>query len=166
MTSDEWLASTDPDAMLRHLTHERSPDYGETQPRGVRLVSDRKLRLFAVAWWRQILPHSESHERRAVELETHLDRVAETLIQTCHDNCKYPRDGGARRLQEAGTALLRDIVGNPFLRKPWRVHGGRAWTTNAHGQPGTNEWEEVRWLTPTVTSTSVNGSIIRLNCLE
>jgi hypothetical protein len=53
----EWLASNDPAAMLKHLTRERVHAAGagtvevDRQPR---LVSDRKLRLFAVACCRQV----------------------------------------------------------------------------------------------------------------
>src|SRR5678815_6155194 len=69
MTEHEWLTSADPAVMLRHLTHERTPDYDESQPRAVPLISARKLRLFACnccrACWSLL---TDPRSRRAVEV--------------------------------------------------------------------------------------------------
>jgi hypothetical protein len=102
MTEVQWLASTDPQEMLRFLEGK---------------VSERKQRLFACAWWRSIKPHDDDHEVLASAVEeagTYDDpRGGETidpawLLRDCLSN---PRHG------ERGASLLRDIVGNPF--RPW-----------------------------------------------
>lgn len=56
MTEAEWLTSTDPVAMLTSLNHGHGPE-----------VSDRKLRLFACAYCRQVWHSLTAVGRRAVE---------------------------------------------------------------------------------------------------
>ncbi len=56
MTESEWLASENPQAMLRHLTHERTSPNGIgtlNTPRTVALVSQRKLKLLDDACFRR-----------------------------------------------------------------------------------------------------------------
>ena len=124
MTESEWLASTDPAAMLRHLVgdethHAAAPHYG-----GHPGASARKLRLFAVNWWRQATPHSRAHEVLAKTLEDEanqpsLDRkVTATMLVWGTTLYTQPHMPGI------GAALLREIVGNPFRpRNPYKsVH--------------------------------------------
>lgn len=67
MTEAEWMASTDPAAMLAFLTRgNASPQVADGQ--GWR-VSDRKLRLFAVACCRQVWDRlTDERSQRAVEM--------------------------------------------------------------------------------------------------
>jgi hypothetical protein len=102
MTEAQWLASTDPQEMLRFLEGK---------------VSERKLRLFACAWWRSLEPHDEEYEIVAVAMEQRQEYQdpdtdetidAAWLFRDCTSN---PRHG------VRGANLLRDIAGNPC--RPW-----------------------------------------------
>ena len=66
MTESEWLASTDPQAMLAWLTGDYSPVARDLGPAR---VSDRKLRLFACACVRQVWHLlTDERSRQAVEV--------------------------------------------------------------------------------------------------
>lgn len=136
MDEAEWLASEDPAAMLAALTQGLSglpADYR-------RRLSDRKLRLFAVACCRQVWGRlTDPRSRRAVEVaERHADGEAgKGEMRAAHDGAlamwheapnewngpltllmDYPAVGGhfspgwvSPALQ---AALLRDVAGNPF----------------------------------------------------
>lgn len=81
MTESEWLASTDPAAMLEHLTHRSvhaAGGFGTTIPRDKPLASDRKRRLFVVACCRQVWHLlTDEQSRRAVEVA---ERYADGLV--------------------------------------------------------------------------------------
>ncbi len=112
MTEQEWLASTDPQAMLGALT--RRPQAGGTpwpQP------SDRKLRLFSLA----------CSERYGVEadLDPERDRIGDDLrwatawashsiLQS--DGRVYNYHTG-RAKPDIRASLLRDVFGNPWAQK-------------------------------------------------
>lgn len=70
MTEPEWLASTDPAAMLRWLTHWTHRDSTADTPYWPHPVcTDRKLRLFACACCRQVWDKlTDPRSRRAVEV--------------------------------------------------------------------------------------------------
>ena len=89
MTREEWLTSADPVRMLHYLLHERheAPDQAVGSHRRERpLISDRKLRLFAVALFRAVWPttfnNPDSHaiaaaESRIIEAaESHAEGLA------------------------------------------------------------------------------------------
>jgi hypothetical protein len=105
MTEAQWLASTDPQEMLRFLEGK---------------ASERKLRLFACAWWRSIEPHEDHHEviaRAVEEVGTYTyPETGETvgpawLLRGCSVKDQY---------KQRAAALLRDIAGNPWIIYQWR----------------------------------------------
>jgi hypothetical protein len=128
MTEREWLRGTDAVKMLKFL-------------RG--RISDRKLRLFAVACCRRLWDRLEDRAREAVEVaERHADGAAgvedlrlawakttawsaESL--TCWNNIADETWPGHFREFAAGKAIddLRDIAGNPFrevtVQPAWRT---------------------------------------------
>jgi hypothetical protein len=154
MTENDWLASEDPAAMLRHLRgHEvnRLP------------ISDRKLRLFACACVRQVWDMlTNPRSRDAVEVaERYADGEATAKeLDVAEDAARSPWTGSenpagaaryccleniqhaVERITSPGmrdlpslavmAALLRDIAGNPF-RQPVVPH----------------QWLPKDWLTPT-----------------
>ncbi len=65
MNESEWMTSTDPLAMLRLYTSDEMPwKHGVVAP----LVSDRRLRLFACACVRHLLPNITKYERNIIEV--------------------------------------------------------------------------------------------------
>ncbi len=114
MTESDWLSSLDPAAMLELYKSDNMP-WPRGQPAPV--VSDRKLRLFACAWWRSILPHSPNQEAYVqgvedgeMDYEWMLDKYG-----PCYQGCDQAH-------LQRGAALLHDIIGNPFrpVLLPWR----------------------------------------------
>jgi hypothetical protein len=106
MTESEWLASDDPAAMLRAVgeTDGDHPDrtfYGQAPHR----ASPRKLRLWVEACRDRANPGDTSWND--------LDRPGE--LEECV-RCWARENGWQQQLPSAArAALLRDIVGNPFL---------------------------------------------------
>src|SRR4051812_36922315 len=109
MTHDEWLASEDPAAMLRHLTapiRVAAPDDGLTvgsqeDPPG--MPSDRKLRLFACALCRQVWHLlTDQRSRQAVEVaelfadglatEQDLNHAYRAAVSVRHNRSTYDND--------------------------------------------------------------------------
>lgn len=69
MTEADWLASTDPAGMLRHLTHNANNLHFGVTPREKPLASERKLRLFAGACCRSVWHLlTDERSRKAVEV--------------------------------------------------------------------------------------------------
>lgn len=129
MTEAQWVTSTDPSPMFRVLDGK---------------VSERKLRLFACAWWRSIEPHEDHHEVIAGTVEEvgtyTFPKTGETvdpawLLRDC-----FVKDQSKHR----AAALLRDIVGNPF--RPVACADGEA---SATYPPHPNDCRCLvrRWLT-------------------
>jgi hypothetical protein len=182
MLEVDWLSSTDPVAMLKWAASDGSgPGEGPNRHR----VSDRRLRLFAVACCRQVWDSlTDERSRTAIEMAERLAdgevteadaRKAEfaarracadlfgnfesemawkcaSTIQTLVENAGLPRwFSVSTKLAALQAALLRDIC-NPFRTVPFviRIRDGKGWMTNAHGQPGSNQWERCPWLTSTV----------------
>jgi hypothetical protein len=154
MTESEWLASEDPAAMLRHLTCTtyEEPTYGgtTTQSRSKPLVSDRKLRLFCVAcacrmkaFGAPIIP--------AARKESHYPAASSSAANWAH-----PLAWDANFPQAEKAALLRCVVGNPFLvveRKHRHPGGGSVWSRKENPGPGRRLLTiDDAWLTPTVLS--------------
>src|SRR5262249_49840387 len=115
MNETEWLASRDAGAMLRHL--------------GVgAAVSDRKLRLFAVACCRvaacRNAPRRGDPESFLAALEAHeqyadgaaLDHAAGRWTHPEWDAAAFAR--WASRGLGGAADLLREVVGDPFGRRP------------------------------------------------
>jgi len=156
MTEAEWLASTDPAAMLDFLrgSNPLRAECPAPPP------SDRKLRLFACAACRLVWPRlTDERSRRAVGVaERYADggatarEVTEAGLDTLTGAClPYATEAAAyagRRCREilgsspaAQAALLRDLVGNPW--RPWTRYD---WSGTVRRPNHFN----VRWLTPTV----------------
>lgn len=140
MTESEWLASTDPKRMFRHLTH--CDHFGSGLTSGVRrrllmLASPRQLRLFALAVIRcqsgfMHWTYNQESKRVYDLAESLADRFTYHYTKEVHaDPLRLDRGpvwfGGADPLEAAETAAgwdgvsdrhranaLRDIVGNPF----------------------------------------------------
>lgn len=152
MTEYEWLASTDPAAMLEFLRIRHEP--GGYEP-----VSDRKLRLFACACWRVLDPRPRwdtppgrldrveamadagATERDFRELD-HL--LAGPAVQWARHQCS--RDPGRGRV----AGLLREVVGNPF--RPVTLPTGACVECGITIPPGSTVHNPgpCPWLTPTV----------------
>lgn len=119
MTEQEWLSSTDPQVILRAM--EIDWDEGGTYSR----ISDRKLRLFACAWWRSIGSHSDLQELLATGVEEYGQFTTpiggtwgtDELLRDCQTYRDDPR------VCATGVALLRTIVGNPW--RPGTLPEGR-----------------------------------------
>ena len=146
MTEAEWLASTDPEAMLDFLRVGWADDLSAPVPYpGVTGRSlDRKLRLFACASARLVWPRlTDERSRRAVEVaERYADggatarEVTEAGLDTLTGAClPYATEAAAyagRRCREilgsspaAQAALLCDLVGSPWRPAPdVRAFGG------------------------------------------
>jgi hypothetical protein len=140
MTEAEWLACSDPQRMLRFLTH---------VPAGtviLRRVSDRKLRLFACACCRQGWHRLGGPERVAVEVAERVadgspwphapdgDRREWQIVRNTLTGCLATSPLSAARMASETSrldgcppatqaALLRCLVGNPWRRYAWtRYH--------------------------------------------
>ena len=172
MTEQEWLSSTDPQAMLRALGKVPLGIPGSFPP-----ISDRKLRLYACACVRQVWSHlTDKRSRRAVEVaERYADggaterekilaaaEVGDLLTDPPGTPFRYAELMARDCLGEFGpdrvwyhspdcpvpaslqAALLREIVGNPFRPLP----DFRPVVPDANGNPV--QWPE-RWVVhPTV----------------
>jgi hypothetical protein len=165
----EWLTSTDPEAMLHHLLYAPVGVGGRlrgTAEGGPRLVSDRSLRLWCGALyglsshryrkWAHVAPWQRG-EKAENEPESHLVACSRAWCDPILDQVGDPP-------MPLRAALLRDIVGNPWrpvLRDqyacPHFAHHARMYFTQAgrgplcpecpDGPPMTRPWD--RWLTPT-----------------
>jgi len=127
MTEAQWLASSDPAAMLAVVTRDRRSEPAEA----TRMASDRQLRLFAVAASRAIgmptdtrlaaveawadggpEPESDSFSYESRDPYTAAERVtAEAYALAFIGDASRQTADWAQSLK---AALLREIVGNPF----------------------------------------------------
>ena len=160
MTEQEWLASTDPAAMLESV-------------RGK--VSDRKLRLFAVAVTRMalamrrkslvMLEDAETAERFADGLASESDMVIARIssnLWCCNEYADIAAVGSAVMVRDRATEtadLLRDIVGNPFrpVTLPWQCICGVPCGPPTPGYfcvrcGAAKDKTQCPWFTPTVCS--------------
>ncbi len=158
MTEAEWLKSTEPQAMLKHLQGKK------------RVLTDRKLRLFAVACSRrvwEVMPHigreavevaeqyadgrakkqaltaafhasaretaededitcpDEYEANQALFAALHAVGTRDDMVLTPQNAVGARNDGDVEGEHTCQTAILRDIVGNPF--RPATVSPG--WQT-------------------------------------
>lgn len=175
MTEAQWLASSDPQAMLSALLGARATD--PVPPHLVDFkASDRKLRLLTVAFWRvrselngrpsphegEILPLSEAVADGA-PLPSDLSRLDYGQISGAMWAPLQPDAGGAAAGMMRGlspmerprfAALMRDIIGNPW--RPVTLPKGPRCERCRLRPP----WQEVYcpacercpWLTPQVLS--------------
>jgi hypothetical protein len=169
MTEQEWLTSDDPAALL-DWCQSSANNGSDLGPYCNHFVSDRKLRLFAVACCRHIWQFlTDERSRKAVEVaERYADGRAmeEQLSGSCRNwgPCETTAVRAAEFVVSAyigeaitQAALLRDIIGNPFrpvalplgpldyFMKPPSWHKG---PTYGQGYYLT----QCSWLTPTVRS--------------
>lgn len=116
MTEQEWLVSNDPQAMLRHLTHESVAvvgGFGEVKQRQRSFISNRKLRLFATACYLEGVFSEISLQIKA----THGFGYGVSDLQWAQIMAK-PSDNTIPQADKAH--ILREIVGNPFKpQEPW-----------------------------------------------
>ncbi len=114
MTETEWMASDNPAAMLRHLTHDVhvAEDAVGDHPRSVQLVGNRQLRLFACACCRlsgtaaaQVDEYEKSGPPKHDDVDDHTD------VQWAKGWTELGRN---KPTLAHRAALLRDICGNPF----------------------------------------------------
>lgn len=157
MTESEWLASTDPAAMVRWLTSEGIKRVPPQSTRDGRLASDRKLRLFACACCRQVWHLLEDERsREAVEVaERYADGEAtgaeRGLAFNATDNIDDPaerflvqatlRSEAAYGANQAAACLLSDQHGFAAIANLLREIVGNPWRPVAC---------DPAWLTPTV----------------
>ncbi len=111
MTEAVWLSSTDPAAMLDYLLRRNQNTGTVAGERMGNRVSDRKLRLLALACW--------SHNR---EWRVSGEMPAGAEAVSAFDQVEPHR----------AAALLRDIAGNPFRPVTWTGEQRHAWTCRAH----------------------------------
>ncbi len=156
MTEADWLTSTDPAMLLRHLTRQTG-SHGETAfniPREPPIVSERKLSLWAAACWRLITPHEPIHEARALDVETGY-RDWQSMVKDLFPSSEYSEahDIVCRRLYPTWAALLRCVAGNPWrpvtLPGVWRTQEADVvYATAAVGDgPVTLSYFDCPWLT-------------------
>lgn len=154
MTESEFMASTDPAAMLQYVTEDPFGPPDHVQP-----ISDRKLRLFACACvlassiriagtaYEPMLVDGQApngkfeygHDpKRLAEIWCDHDGL-EALMLSRHRPSRHPT-------KAARADLLRHIVGNPFRKY--------AWTSTHDCAPSGHELQflDERWRTPTVVS--------------
>lgn len=111
MNEAEWLVSTDQQRMLQYLTHNfvhpAGPFSGRWVPRDKSLVSERQLRLFAVACCRAVWPLlTDPRSRKAVEVA---ERFADGLATWDELEQASIEDAIA-------TVNIHGWAGEPFLR--------------------------------------------------
>lgn len=184
MTESEWISSDDPGAMMRHVngSARNLPEAVDLARRGLparrRMISDRKLRLFACACCRALDPRprvTPSEEKWLVETECAIEGdqvslrdgnpywwfLASNLVSRLGDLlAMYPSP-----TLKPIAALLREIVGNPFrpLTVKWAEDGNlyynprkpKAWPKSNDPVDAVMDgmcWERCPWLTPTVLS--------------
>lgn len=156
MTENEWLASTDPQAMLAWMRRPRGPFLGLSTGDPTRPnvdASDRKLRLFACACCRQALQATgtyglSTHSVRLCDLS---DRYADGELEylslegfvPSHPDCSWPLRYdrnvhitvmnviNAKPFLSLQAALLRDIFGNPYVSYRWSNTNENSWNTVA-----------------------------------
>lgn len=139
MTESEWLTSTDPAAMLEHLTHDLVHAAGVGTTRVARkpaLISDRKLRLVCHA----VLtacgkgPFAEDYQPTGT-----------SSAATWASRCLGPFVNGSLLSQHPELnrpALLLEIRGNPFWALSWVRKEDADWVYDI--APGINP----AWLSP------------------
>jgi len=127
VTEAEWLTSEDPARMLRLYTTDEMPwPHGTPAP----AVSDRKLRLFAVACWRDQRQPNVCLAKCIIEAERYADGDrttkmrnltctvvsvdAATAARSAAENAAVPVEREGQTTKPRMAAILRDIVGNPF----------------------------------------------------
>ena len=160
MNEQEWMTSKDPMAMLAFVrTNAGDESFGAiypTQPipdASPLLVSDRKLRLFACACCRQVWPLlTDVRSRAAVDIaEKYSDGLATGRALAAYRSAAWAAyrsaswaaagDAAGAASWAGQSALLRDIVGNP-----WRadvVKGGPCpWLTTDVISIATATYEE------------------------
>lgn len=162
MTESEWLASENPANMLRWLTGEGVKRVPPQDTKDGRLISDRKLRLFACACWRKYYDHWTAHPPGPDNLHTLPTAIA--AAEKYADNpaglpimSVWPLDGpsggvcametvrrigGSEAVRELMADILREIVDNPY-------HPARPMWTQGLTANGVVEYPNA-WLTPTV----------------
>ena len=120
MTESEWLASTDPRAMLdwAHQTADNGPH--PNQPRNV--VSDRKLRLFACACCWGVSQALGEDAEQLIEWDKHpANNAAGWAMAWAGDQTKPTPAERA--------AILREIIGNPWRHRPLVANPPENWLT-------------------------------------
>jgi hypothetical protein len=175
MTESEYLASTDPAALLSWMRRPRGPFLGITtgEPRRPNVeVSDRQLRLWACACCRQALSSTGSKNAESLRLCDLSDRYADgeidyaelELFAPSHPDCSWPLRYdrnvhitvmnviNAKSFLGPQTALLRDIVANPWRPAQKATVCLACNGVDPDGCRNCNRTGLVlqRWLTPTV----------------
>lgn len=161
MTETEWLASSDPVAMLGEVT---APHNSDLPSPGWR-ASDRKLRLFACACWRHLWAKPEELAEAAA-VEAFVDGDGPLLEIPAHwvnqpsaasaasDAAQGVWSNGAR----LGAAFLREIVGNPFrpaaIDRRWLTPAVLSLAAAAYDERGRrclacNKWTDCKWCNST-----------------
>jgi hypothetical protein len=189
MTEADWLTGSGPFPMLRHLTHEQISSIAvgtELRPvlkrRAQFLASNRQLRLFVCALFREsdkVFPHSQANRDgiARVEEEPETDPTGDWGWAACMQAGELPGGVGFTLeavlanagIQETGVppataaALLREIVGNPWLVVERRHE--RCTSRKRNPYPGERLFVfDDRWLTPTVRG--LGGVIYEERCFE
>ncbi len=132
MSESEWLASEDPSEMLAYLTGEYVRGGFGADPH--QPVSDRKLRLFACACFRVNAAGIEEQLELASRCESWADGGPALLHPGGHHTRFILYDPPARAaasMAGAGrplySAILRDIIGNPFRPVAFSMFEGAVW---------------------------------------
>lgn len=132
MTESDWLASTDPQAMLRRLNGNgccnRYADNMACDCVRLKKASDRKLRLFACACCR--LGGRDSETVDQYELKGYFDDDDKIFgIDDLSWVKRWTERGSGVPAFAVRAALLRDIVGNPYRRQ--RLRGQQSGDTDS-----------------------------------
>ena len=141
MTESEWLASSDPAAMLWWAT--RRDLWAYAAPGEVpRNPFDRKLRLFACACCRLANEGEDINRRIFDKWEV---EGSPTYSQAIDWANHWIPVGAASHLisQPTKAALLRDIFGNPWKRYIWSDHGNTSSDRDDHGSAASLRHAEI-----------------------
>lgn len=153
MTEHEWLASSDPQAMLQHLQtgaiafRHRPGGFPASYPAPLLVATDRKLRLFACACRRRV-PNLEwrGQSQGWADMEQYPERkilangIGPHAIPAIEHARLFSKRQANNPSQSEMAHLLRDIFGNPWRPITIQLH----------------------WLTPTVKALAQAAYDLRL----
>lgn len=131
MTESEWLASDDPQAMLRWLRYETGNGMADGPPMSFPRLTDRKLRLFACACARQVWHLlTDPRSRKAVEVAERFadgEATAEELDAVRATAWDAVVDAATDAAWAAAWTAVVDAARDAVRDAAWAAAGDAAW---------------------------------------